>query len=716
MMEPAILDEIAAAVGIDYSNAYRAAEKQAWPHDGGRPRKFPLDTLPTDIRTAIATHRAKRDMAHPVCADRGEAQSIAAAKRKMDAAARLRLDRRIELLDAMARWNMAAKLKTVPCARRFEAVYNAGDIPVAPYVQEEFPRVAWASLLRWQKYRAAKDWAAMAGRFRPNPCIIDRAPPLRDFIIGLVTKHPHSSMKFLRDAAVATLGERIDIMMPVTGEVVSRELPSTTAIGRWLNDWKADNKALWARLTNPDQYRNSYMPAPGALYENIRHPNQRWEIDASPNDVMCVDGRYSMYLVVDVYTCRIKVRVTRTPRARAAVLLMRTAILEWGMPQTLGHDQGSDFKAREFQDVLSKAGIVPEMCDAYSPWQKACVERHIGSVQHMFMEQQPGYIGHDVTDRKGIEARRSFAARLGESDEKIFCVSLSAEELQRRLDEWIEVEWNHRPHDGLNGKTPQQMADGYRGTLAKVSGEGAVEYMLMPPADGDPNRTVGKKGIQTNNIFYQHPVLMPGQKVHVRLDPDDLGKIYVFDREEGDFICVAVDPARVGMSRAEMAGKVKAEHRRVLKEKMAEVKAAQKGVNIATISQDIIAAKRKRNGNVVPLPVPQKVEIHSTPALRASQDAADAARGVMPSRPLTQAEQAQHEKVVKLLREPKPAPVQSDEDRFYARARALDAEIEAGRPISDTDAEWLAHAHRAFWYRPRRQQEEMLREFQQERG
>jgi transposase InsO family protein len=177
------------------------------------------------------------------------------------------------------------------------------------------------------------------------------------------------------------------------------------------------------------------------------------------------------------------------------------------VPELLVTDNGSDFTSRHFVDVVRRLGITHRLCAVGQPQQKAAVERMIGTIQHEFMELQPGYIGHSVTDRKQIEARRSFLNRLGQPDEKLFCVELTRDQLQARIAEWIEQKWVHDPHEGLGGKTPFEVRHSYRGSISRIEGDGVLEQLLAPPPDGDGVRTVTSKGVRVENIHYTHGAL-----------------------------------------------------------------------------------------------------------------------------------------------------------------------------------------------------------------
>ncbi|MEP2707817.1 MAG: DNA-binding protein [Roseibium sp.] len=106
-------------------------------------------------------------------------------------------------------------------------------------------------------------------------------------------------------------------------------------------------------------------------------------------------------------------------------LLIRKCLIDWGVPETIKTDNGSDFTARATVRLLDALGIEQELSSPYSPEQKGTVERVIGTFQRDCAATLPGFIGHSVADRKVIENRKAFSARLGTDDAKLFQVALT---------------------------------------------------------------------------------------------------------------------------------------------------------------------------------------------------------------------------------------------------------------------------------------------------
>ena len=128
----------------------------------------------------------------------------------------------------------------------------------------------------------------------------------------------------------------------------------------------------------------------------------------------------------------------------------------------------------------------------------------------------PGFIGHNVADRK-IEARKSFAARLGESDEKAFGVELTQEELQATVDRWLTAKYEYKAHGGLKGKTPFETMAAWTGKVRAIESERMLDVMLAPIAGKDGFRTVTKFGIALDKgARFIHAALVPGERVFCR--------------------------------------------------------------------------------------------------------------------------------------------------------------------------------------------------------
>ena len=403
-------------------------------------------------------------------------------------------------------------------------------------------------------------------------------------------------------------------------------------------------------------------------------------IDASPADVLTTEGRHAVYVAIDVFSRRLQVLVTRTPRAEAVGLLMRKAMLAWGVPERLKTDNGSDFVAKFSKRLFASLGIEVETSTPFSPWEKGHVERAIGTLQRDLMTLLPGFVGHNVADRKVIEERRAFAARLGDTDANAFCVDLAPGELQEKCDAWAETRYAHRPHDGLNGNTPFRVAAGFMGTIRTVDMR-AVDVLLAPIPGGNGLRTVGKSGIKIQGSHYLTPTVLPETRVLVRMDPADMGRALLFAENGEEFLGEAVCPELAGIDPAQAVAQARAAQKAILDEGTAEIRQAMREIKPRHMIDAVLRQAAKDSGVLVEMP--KRTEVHSTPAIEAALDATSPSEVV--SFPVAAARPA-----------PEPAPEgvtqlhpSATPQLRFRRALAVRERIAAGQAVPAEEARWF---------------------------
>ena len=251
------------------------------------------------------------------------------------------------------------------------------------------------------------------------------------------------------------------------------------------------------------------------------------------------------------------------------------------------------------------------------------VERFLGTLARDLFAFLPGFAGHDVAQAQALRARKSFAARRGEEEVEAFGCTLTAEELQARCDVWCEAVYGRRPHAGLDGATPFARTAAWAEPVRQVRDERALDALLAAPAGGGW-RTVGKDGIRLDTVDYIAGPLGPlvGERVQVRRDPADLDRIFVY-RADGEFVCVAEDPARTGADRAAIAQAMKGEHNKHNRTARQRARDLKRRHRPERSMDDVLADAERKAGCVVALPPRGKA--HETPALTEAARAARAA-------------------------------------------------------------------------------------------
>jgi len=603
--------EIAQALGVHRTSALRRAEKEKWPAEkAGRGLTYPLATLPADVRRAVeqlraAQHavtrpsvevrvlRAVTQALHDIEADE-EAQAKSRQERAeaflksatgLSDHEALSLNAHCEIVRGWQVWfHKRQPMKRSHSWKAFAAAYAGGEVPVVRAVREAYPEFSARSLIRWVTSYERGDYGALIdrrnGADKKGKTIFSVTPLLVAYAKNILIKRPGIRTENLHALLDTTA---IDA---ATGEVLF-EAPSYHQCYRFQKAWIAENSELYLQQTNPDAWKNKAMVAYGNASEDVLRLNQRWEMDATPADWLLMDPdgkkrRYTVSCIIDNYCRRALVVVAPTPKTQTHCYALRQALLLWGVPEEIVTDNGADYQADHFKRVLGALGIAHRTTAHFSGEEKPHIERFIGTLNHSILEVLPNFAGHNVAERKAIEARRSFAERLARKGEivdfaDVIDGSCTGEYLQARINEWLAGIYEQREHGGLKGKSPFARAAAWAGEVRRIHDVRSLDILLARPAGNSGRRTVQKKGILLDNAWFIHPALARidyGHEVDI-FETEDLGRVIV--HYEGEFVCVAECPERTGNSRAEIAAMAAAEQKEKLKEARRKLKEETRG-------------------------------------------------------------------------------------------------------------------------------------------
>jgi len=631
-----------------------------------------------------------------------EREAALAATVHLGERARRRMDARLAALAELAR--LRTEYGSVrAAAEELERLYNVGDV-LAGAVREVFgARLPAESIRRWQRVLDTQGAVALAGAYGRGPSQDDAA---RELVRAMIMHAPHASAAHHAEALRARLDAEL--------------VPSARTIRRWMAEWRRDNASQYERLVNPDRWRNTRMPAFGNASESVMGLNELWEMDSTPADVILADGtRHAIIGVIDVWSRRMRLLVSRTSRGTAIATLTRRTLMDWGVPEAVKTDNGADYTSVYLNRVFVGMGIRQDLCPPFQPWRKPHIERAFHTLSHGIVELLPGYVGHDVAERQALRARKSFADRLMRRGATVE-VGLSQEELQSVFDEWCELHYGRNVHSALR-KSPVEQAAAWDGPVRRIADARALDVLLQE-APGGGTRLVQKKGLKVDGSYYIHAELTEhvGDVVHVRYDEFDLGRLYVFTGG-GAFICIAEDPGRTGISHSDVAAESRQRMARVRSQHRADERRLKREANIDTIAADIMASRRFRAREDIHLidPPAEQTVPHETGDLAAAASAADARRAggssqlraveltdemrasvarveaeqELARRNVAAMEAERARKAEALLAEANPAPrLLTEHDRY----EALLTERRA-RPLTDPEALFVA-AHEARIY------------------
>jgi len=166
--------------------------------------------------------------------------------------------------------------------------------------------------------------------------------------------------------------------------------------------------------------------------------------------------------------------------------VFKQAVRRRGLPHRLYVDNGANYRSRHLAIVCAKLGVALIHARPYRPQGKGKIERWFKTV------------------------RAQLLTRLIPAD------TASLEALNRRLQTWVQGEYHHAPHRGLDGRTPlEQWAQ-------------SGEDVRFPEPDLDLDdlflfetlRKVQKdRTVSLNGVVYEVDAILVGEKVTLRYDP-----------------------------------------------------------------------------------------------------------------------------------------------------------------------------------------------------
>ncbi|MBN4063445.1 transposase [Cardiobacterium sp. AH-315-I02] len=431
---------------------------------------------------------------------------------------------------------------------------------------------------------------------------ISKTPGLFRIVMGALVKFPQVTGRAIKEFLGA--------------EHPNLNIVSERRITAFLTDWKKDNAQLWAMVSSPDKWKNVYMSAAGSHFDGIERLNQLWELDSTPGDWLLTDGRHSVVGVIDMFSRRLKFYVSKTSTAMAVCQVFRRALLDWGVPEMVRTDNGKDYVSEQFCLALNELEIKQQVCIPFASEEKGTIERAMRTMSHGILNLLPGFIGHNVGDRKVIEARKSFSERIMKKGEVVE-VSMSSEQLQEILDKWTDHYYERSEHRGLEGLSPFEKALSYTGVTNVIHHMGALDMLLCEYAK---KRSIVKKGIRFNrhNYFNEDFATHIGKKATLKYDEQDIGRLYAY--VEGEYIGVMVCHQLLGISRQEAAIAAKVAQKKRMSELSKELKVNKQYV-VENIAEVVLNHRIEQSSKITAFPA--KTQIYTTPALEQAQIAAE---------------------------------------------------------------------------------------------
>ncbi len=720
MIRTATAKTIASATGISAQAVSKNLKKGHYPSiwkkgQGGHEKRYLVGLLPEKYRVALAAKYAEPEggadgceetrigaaAAREIMALRAEekekrqiAQEDALAaferlpeKRKEEALARFALLRRCDGFVKAAGFTMRRYARRSKVGdQAFVQAYNDGRIEVSEVIRAVIgEKTSYSTLKRIADAHYRYGVVGLAfGYHNPKRGSTALTDEQQDLVIRVMCRNPQTSAVNIRKALQGEFG---------------REVPSVNVIQRFRNQWIENNNELWLYYANPDEWKSKRMFAYGSASDHIERLNQLWEADSTPADLMLSDGRHSLVGMIDVCSRRLRLVVSKTSKATAVVVLIRHCIIDWGVPEIIKTDNGKDYRSDHVVRVLHGLDVEQRFCTPFQGQEKPHIERAFRTFLHGMVELMPGYIGHNVTERKAIEARRSFADRVMNKENETVGVNISSAELQKFCNEWTNFVYHHDRHSGLDGKKPMEVVRAWRGPLRRITDFRALDMLLLPaPKDGGI-RIIRKKGVLVENRYFQSPDFAGnvGSKVFVLLDPVDMGTAYIYllEKDGGkSFLCAAIDPKWSGIDVAKFATSALKHQKKVMNEGRRELKKRSKAEGERHAYEKYVDFRKRETGKLMEFP--QQAIPYTTPDLEEAGRAARAQDSVQEEQQALNNSLNHNEILLSDPEKPKAAEVESkvisiitcDSDRYLDIRSKVHLEK---RKLTKWEHSWLAY-------------------------
>lgn len=191
---------------------------------------------------------------------------------------------------------------------------------------------------------------------------------------------------------------------------------------------------------------------------------------------------------------------------QAFLIVFKQALLRRGIPQRLYVDNGANYRSQHLALVCAKLGIALIHARPYQPSGKGKIERWFRTL------------------------RAQFLSSLGPHD------SENLEALNRRLWAWVEGEYHHTPHRGLDAQTP---LDRWAMSADKVRLAG-VELDLDALFLFEAKRRVQRdRTVSLNGTIFEVDALLVGHTVTLRYDPASPASRGIEVWHQGQFVARA---------------------------------------------------------------------------------------------------------------------------------------------------------------------------------
>jgi len=231
------------------------------------------------------------------------------------------------------------------------------------------------------------------------------------------------------------------------------------------------------------------------------HANELWQVDTMvgnyiPNGKNAKERTYLIAFIDDASRLITHAEFYFHDNADNLAIAFQTALYKRGKPQILYCDNGSNYKSQGIKLACLRLGI--KLCHApiRDGASKGKIERFFRTFRDQFLTKHYDF--------------------------------KSLEDLNRLTSDWIENDYNNRIHSSIQMKPIDRFGLDRNRIEYLPTSEFLDEIFFV-----EKERKVEKNNtFQLNNVQYEAPVNLRGQKIHVRFHPKKRDKILVFFKDQ----------------------------------------------------------------------------------------------------------------------------------------------------------------------------------------
>ncbi|CAD6882215.1 integrase catalytic subunit [Methylomonas albis] len=198
----------------------------------------------------------------------------------------------------------------------------------------------------------------------------------------------------------------------------------------------------------------------------------------------------------------------------------------YGIMVTLVCDNGLEFHSEQLKRMCAELNIEIIYCPKKQPHYKGAIERFLGTFNRQLSHKIAGTTFSNITQRGDYDSENS--------------ANMTLAEFKKLLHVWIIDVYSQATHRSLGISPALAWQDGLK-IIEPILPESKEKLDLILAVQ--KSRKLNHEGVQFKGLMYNSAELAVLRKrgvgsVTIRINPEDLGAIWVFDEQQGDYFTV----------------------------------------------------------------------------------------------------------------------------------------------------------------------------------